>query len=273
MSTQTAASITVPKVDALQQTELTDAQCQAFKNAGLLIIRNLIKPDELQTLQAETLPLVDDARARAAAMTEQPKTWLDLHDTAYTRHAQTGAITPFRIEYVVAKSAAARRLLAHPFILRSVARIQGRDFTSTWDSMVFKSPGGGAIVPWHRDSGVVAEADAQIFNVDFYLDRSDETNCVWGIPGSNNWPPDRAQTEINRLNVDGKFLTDGAVPVPMRPGDVLLHDILTLHGSPWAQSQLRRVIYYEFRTARTLIASKTHNENRQSISFMRSSLT
>ena len=106
MSTQTAATPIIPEVDADQQSELTDAQCQAFRAAGLRIIRNLIRPDELQALQAETLPLVDAARTRAAAMTEQPKTWFDLYDTAYTRHAQTGAITPFRIEYVVAKSAA-----------------------------------------------------------------------------------------------------------------------------------------------------------------------
>jgi ectoine hydroxylase-related dioxygenase (phytanoyl-CoA dioxygenase family) len=36
----------------------------------------------------------------------------------------------------------------------------------------------------------------------------------------------------------------------MEPGDVLLHNILVLHGSPENRSDhLRRVVYYEFRAA------------------------
>ena len=36
----------------------------------------------------------------------------------------------------------------------------------------------------------------------------------------------------------------------MKPGDVLIHDIMVLHGSTQNLSQtLRRVIYYEFRAA------------------------
>jgi len=41
--------------------------------------------------------------------------------------------------------------------------------------------------------------------------------------------------------------------VPMNAGDVLLHDVKTLHGSPWAQSKLRRVLYYEFRAADVIL--------------------
>jgi ectoine hydroxylase-related dioxygenase (phytanoyl-CoA dioxygenase family) len=36
----------------------------------------------------------------------------------------------------------------------------------------------------------------------------------------------------------------------MQPGDVLLHNILVVHGSPRTTvNALRRVVYYEFRTA------------------------
>jgi phytanoyl-CoA hydroxylase len=249
----------VPIVAFTGQPSLTPAEAEAFRHAGLLVIRGLIQPDELAAVQAETLPLVEAARTRAAQLTSQPERLLDLYDTAYLKHAQTGAFTPFRIEYMIAKSAAARRLMAHPFILRTVAMLQGADFTSTWDSMVFKSPGGGAIIPWHRDSGDAVSADAPVFNVDFYLDASDLTNCVWGMAGTNRWTAEQARTEIERRNQGGGFLTDGAEPLPMNPGDVMLHDILALHGSPWAQSQLRRVLYYEFRAAKTILETKTHN--------------
>jgi hypothetical protein len=44
----------------------------------------------------------------------------------------------------------------------------------------------------------------------------------------------------------------------MHPGDVIIHNILVLHGSPAAQSHLRRVIYYEFRPAEVELAIGPH---------------
>lgn len=98
---------------------------------------------------------------------------------------------------------------------------------------------------WHR-----ARADrSHIFNVDFYLDGSDMTNCLWGILGSNRWTPEEADATVKKLNdALGSFSTDErCVPILMQPGDVIFHNILVLHGSPAAQSKLRRVVYYEFR--------------------------
>ena len=41
----------------------------------------------------------------------------------------------------------------------------------------------------------------------------------------------------------------------MEPGDVLLHDVMVLHGSERTQRQaLRRTIYYEFRAAEEILA-------------------
>lgn len=41
------------------------------------------------------------------------------------------------------------------------------------------------------------------------------------------------------------------MPILTQPGDVLFHNILTLHGSGPARSWFRRVLYYEFRAAET----------------------
>jgi hypothetical protein len=41
----------------------------------------------------------------------------------------------------------------------------------------------------------------------------------------------------------------------MQPGDVLLHNVMVVHGSPQTVGkQLRRTIYYEFRPAEELLA-------------------
>jgi ectoine hydroxylase-related dioxygenase (phytanoyl-CoA dioxygenase family) len=150
------------------------------------------------------------------------------------------------VNYVIDKCDEMKALLGHPFILRSVEKLMGADLIPTWDSMVLKLPGEGIVVPWHRDAGLEQVGDKPIFNVDFYMDAADEATCVWTIPGSHKWDDARVKEFTSR---DG-FSTEGAVPALMQPGDVMFHDILVVHGSPANSSDnLRRVIYYEFRTA------------------------
>ena len=226
---------------------ISDEQAELFRATGLLVVRDVLAAGELEALRREMLTLVEHAAARDHA---DP-------DYRYKRHELTGRLVPFRVEYVVEKSEAAKALLGHPFILRSVEKLQGRNFVP-WDSMVFKLPGEGASIPWHRDGGVAQEARAApIFNVDVYLDDADSSNCLWGIPGSNHWSAEQAQAEIARLSRDG-FGVDRARPLPMRAGDVLFHDVLAIHGSARARSELRRVIYLEFRPVPTELTVGPH---------------
>ena len=231
---------TFATVDATRQDCITDEQADFFRDNGLLVIRNVLRGEELKAVQDQTAPLV------RRAMEERPKD----PDYMYKKHEPSGEQVPFRVEYVIDKTAACGALLGHPFILRSVEKLQGRNFIPTWDSMVFKQEGAGAAIPWHRDSGTANAADrCHIFNVDFYLDGSDLTNCLWGIPGSHRWPPAEAAAAVKKLNAaTASFSTDArCVPILMNPGDVIFHNILVLHGSPASQSKLRRVVYFEFR--------------------------
>lgn len=216
---------------------IDDDQARLFHEQGFLVVRGLLAGAELEALRRET-----------ATMVAHPDEVRPGDDVAYARHAETGRTVPFRIEYVVDKSPACRALLGHPFVLHSVEKLQGPSFVPTWDSMVFKLEGAGASIPWHRDQVLDYSPDRPIFNVDFYLDGSDLTNCLWAIPGSHRWPNEEALATVERLG-DHEFGSEGAVPLPMEPGDVLFHDILVVHGSPAATSGLRRVLYYEFRPA------------------------
>jgi ectoine hydroxylase-related dioxygenase (phytanoyl-CoA dioxygenase family) len=172
-------------------------------------------------------------------------------DFRYTRHPATGEVIPFRVEYVIDKLSATKALLGHPFLLRTVEKLQGPDFIPTWDSMVFKSGGAGAPIAWHRDGGQYPEdvrprTLGRVFNVDVYLDRADLASCLWGLLGSNTWSDEEAQPVIEQRN-EGGVSTEGAVPLTMEPGDVILHDVMVLHGSEATRGPLRRVVYYEFR--------------------------
>jgi ectoine hydroxylase-related dioxygenase (phytanoyl-CoA dioxygenase family) len=229
----------VPEFDARGRRGIDEEAALAFRRTGLLVVRHLIEPAELAALRGETLALVERAASQR----------VEDHDYQYKKHEESGDEVPFRIEYVVDKTASCKALLAHPFVLRSVERLQGRDFIPTWDSMVFKLAGAGAAIDWHRDADrSKCDPARPIFNVDFYLDGSDATNCLWGIPGSNLWNDAEATAACARLSAGG-FGRDGGVPILMHAGDALFHDILVLHGSPACRSDLRRVIYFEFRPA------------------------
>ncbi len=227
--------------------EPTDADLDAFRRDGVLVLRGVVGADELARLRAETGQIVDGALSRVGHDTVVEAADAD---DIWFRRGPDGSVVPFRQEYVVARSEAVRSLLGHPLLARTVLRLQGHDATPTWDSMVFKAAGAGAVVPWHRDDERQPdERAAPIFNVDIYLDESDETNALWAVPGSHHWPRDRADADVRRRNSGTDFVSDGAVLVPMQPGDVLLHDIGVLHGSPSSRSPLRRVVYFEFRSA------------------------
>ncbi|NBD27325.1 phytanoyl-CoA dioxygenase family protein [Paenibacillus glycinis] len=222
--------------DARAQDCITEEQAQYFLDNGFLVIRGALAGEELATVQREMRALYDKG---AAGVENDP-------DFMYGIGVKSGQPVLRRIEYVIDKSDPMKALLGHPFILRSVEKLQGRNFIPTWDSMVLKAPDEGVIVPWHRDAAVPEGCtDARpIFNVDFYLDEADLSTCLWVIPGSNKW----TKAESNARCARPGFTTEDAVPVPMRPGDVIFHNIEVLHGSPAGDGNpLRRTVYYEFR--------------------------
>ena len=232
-------SATMPLVDASVQDAITDEQAQYFLDNGFLVIRNVLRGEELKLVQDEMMKLVERGTAADPNDPYYP-------DFMYKRHSRTGQNVFARVEYVIDKSDVMKALLGHPFILRSVGKLQGRNFIPTWDSMVLKVPNDGAIVPWHRDDQTPEgfEDPRPIFNVDFYLDEADLQTCLWVIPGSNHWTREEAEARCQREGFD----TSDAIPVPMQPGDVIFHNIMVLHGSPEGQGNpLRRTVYYEFR--------------------------
>ncbi|WP_127580085.1 phytanoyl-CoA dioxygenase family protein [Paenibacillus koleovorans] len=220
--------------DAAQQDCITEEQKQFFLDNGFLVVRGVLRGEELDTIQRDMLGLIE------ARESGNPT------DYMYGKGVKSGKDVLRRIEYVIDKCDSMKVLLGHPFILRSVELLQGRNFIPTWDSMVLKMPDEGVIVPWHRDGETELSNpdDSPIFNVDFYLDDADLSTCLWVIPGSNGWSPEEVKARCARPGFD----TSDAVPVPMQAGDVILHHVKVLHGSPSGDGNpLRRTVYYEFR--------------------------
>jgi phytanoyl-CoA hydroxylase len=217
----------------------SDLQLQFFRDNGFVLVKQIIDSKELQQLCGETSHLIDQA-----------KTGYDDPDYYRARHECSGAVVPYRIEYIVDKLQSCKALLAHPDVLHTISCLEGPNFIPTWDSLVFKLDGAGVGHAWHRDAAPYSEPEVDVtsaaVDAGIYLDRTDLTNCLWVIPGSHRWKNQTAETKADELG-NGGFDSDIAIPILAEPGDAIFHNIHTLHGSPESVSALRRVIYFEFR--------------------------
>jgi phytanoyl-CoA hydroxylase len=251
----------IPFIDVTKQISLTSDQIHFFQAKGFLVLRNALCSDELQLLQNETHNLIAKITNGSDYWfnDEIPVNWYKLHpnalrDTEYNHNDQSLNQTnvkkgvPFRIEYPLDKSDACKILLGHSFVLNAIKTLISPNFIPTWDSLVFKYPGDGVPIKWHRDASAASVDATPAIDVGFYLDEANATfdNCLYVVPGSHHWNDTLASSMIEYL-IDGGFKKVGAVPVEVQPGDVIMHNILILHGSPACRSPLRRTIYYEFR--------------------------
>ncbi|MBI4531129.1 MAG: phytanoyl-CoA dioxygenase family protein [Candidatus Latescibacteria bacterium] len=212
--------------------KITDDEIRFFDENGYVVCRNVLQEDELANFRTESARLIDEILSGGPA------------DTMCMRGPEG---IPYYLTYLHANpNDFSLRLLAHPFIGDLLTRMVGPDFVPLWESLVFKLPGKGSSVPWHRD-GNPAEGNERIFNIDIYPDTSTvENSCVWVVPGSHLWEQERAMAMVRRGREH--FDLPDAVPAEMEPGDVLLHHVKVLHGSTMNMSnELRRVVYFDNR--------------------------
>lgn len=214
--------------------KITDDEIAFFDDNGYVICKGVLHDDELQHIQAETMRLIEEIQVGGAA------------DKKCTRGPEG---IPFYLNYLHSNpNTFSLRLLAHPFVGDLLTRMVGADFVPLWESLVFKLPGNGSSVPWHRDDLSIVGSE-RVFNIDIYPDRSTvENSCVWVVPGSHVWENEKAQEWVKRGREN--FDLPSAVPAEVEPGDVLLHHVNVLHGSTVNRSgELRRVIYFDNRAA------------------------
>src|SRR5690242_4009030 len=109
---------------------ITDDEAQFFTDNGYLIVRGVVRGEELTRLRAAMDEVTEYGRGA-----ERPDP-----DYMYADGHVTGRRVLRRVEYVIDKRDECKSLLAHPFVLGSVEKLIGPDFIPTWDSMVLKMP-------------------------------------------------------------------------------------------------------------------------------------
>ena len=160
--------MSIPFADAAKQDCLTEAQAKLFHEKGFLVVKNMVSEEELEVLRRETFDIIQQRNVGPDYWynDEIPSDWYNNYKEGGQNTPQQTPNTqqdkdnntnrkrgvPFRVEYVVDKMESCKHLSAHPFLLKSIAQIQGPDFIPTWDSLVFKYEGDGVPIKWHRDA-------------------------------------------------------------------------------------------------------------------------
>lgn len=117
----------------------------------------------------------------------------------------------------------------------------GPDFLAVYESLAPKVPGDGQRYGWHQD--LVHDRRDRVVTVGVYLNpTSVEEGALRLIPGSQ-----RTRRDAGSLPED--FDVAGAIAVPARPGDIVVHDAMIVHGSDVTRCQPQRMIcYFEYRS-------------------------
>ncbi|MFD6415808.1 phytanoyl-CoA dioxygenase family protein [Streptomyces sp. NPDC060194] len=220
---------------------LSDEEIASFDAQGYLVLRDRIPRDLVERLASASERWTAAGRRSAG----DPSAAVD-----YEFAERPGGRRLFRVNYLHGKGEpASLELLGAPELLGIAESLAGRNFVPTYESLVFKDEGDGAPIPWHQDA--VHPRNHRIFNIDVYLDASrDGEGALRVVPGSQ-----RGATDVCALADAHGWDVPGAVVVEMEPGDVLVHDVMLVHGSePVVGNRLRRTVYYEFRAAEQILA-------------------
>ena len=219
---------------------LTAKQIEFFDEHGYLVLRNWAPAELLARIQAAGQVYIDAGLGADAG---------DPHFADYAYAQRAGGRVMYRVNYLHNKGqAASLELLGSPQVLGVAESLCGPNFVPTYESMVFKQQGDGEAIPWHQDA--VHPRRYRIFNFDLYLDESRAgAGALRVIPRSQT-----ARHDVCALAEQYSWDHPEAIDVEMAPGDVLLHDVMVVHGSARTMGNaLRRTIYYEFRAAEEIL--------------------
>lgn len=209
----------------------TDELRRTLRTQGYAVVPGVFPAAALETLSAATSRMID--RWYGGERGDQDYWWFEME----------GAEAPilYRIHNLEKKEEpAVRWLLESEPLRRVVAAVFGGAAEATQCALIVKIPKRGAEVPWHRDP--IPVPPCTVYNFSVFLDDSGaDGGCLEVLPGSHLFPPE---------HVVAKQRPKGAVPISVKKGDVVIHDVRVVHGSGWnASENWRRSVVLEYQAA------------------------
>lgn len=211
---------------------LTQSQIDEFDEQGYLFLRQWIPMDFVDQVRKAADAAIDLAVKNAGngdIPTDTHVAWKD--DVPYV-----GAIIhPHRYMYP-----ASLALLGSPWVLGIAESLCGEGAMTTYKALVVKNRGDGAEFTWHQD--MVHDRASRIVNISVFLSEASSTDDgLQVVPGTHLKNQDMS---VAQVEAEEKAVCLGAVP-----GDVTIHDVMTIHGSKALTKRERRTVFTsEFRS-------------------------
>ena len=200
---------------------------ETFQEQGYYVFKNAFSREEIKEL----------VKATDKALT-LPKNVDDLLTINKTQHVH-------KILYMFEKDDAFLKALVHPSILKIISSLSETPerIVPTWEDMLIKVPYEGVPVTVHQDLALQS-VNHEIFSLGIYLHDS-KPNPVYYLPKSHKLGS-LTKDEIYQVYEEQK---DDFGPIYADPGDIIIHNVKTVHYSEENKSSSPRYTWYlEFRT-------------------------
>ncbi len=205
----------------------TSSLKQRIDEYGYYLYKNAFSVPEIQELIHAT--------DRALSLPEYKNDLLTINKTSHVH----------KVLYMFEKGDIFLKALVHPSILNilSALSINLQEIVPTWEDMLIKIPFDGIPVNVHQDLALQS-VNHEVFSLGVYL-HSSNSNPVYYLPKSHKFGP-LTKTEIHEVYNKHK---EDFIPVYAEPGDIVIHNVKTVHYSEENKTPNPRYTWYlEFRT-------------------------
>lgn len=220
--------------------EITPAQQSAFRDQGFLRLSNALPADLLSVWQNLLAKLNEDAlKAHGTSASSPNACFIDGSDQPLlVRFNDLLAVYPNEV----------LDLLACPAMMAISRDLCGADSVPLQCDSLFKHKLPESTVLWHQDA--LHPRTFPYLNIGIYLDDAEEGDgCLEYVPKSQHETQD-----ICKLVKEFGWDIPGKVSLPAKAGDILIQDMMVLHGSQLKQKEgVRRTIYVEMRPVAALL--------------------
>lgn len=233
---------------------------ELFERQGYVVLENIFTPDDLSPLYLDYANLLDELAQRWHDEGHLPSTYADLPfierasaiisqiDEFQYRHFDIALPNAMSVDHdtPVHLTEAVFNLLTHPHLLDQIEAFIGSEILANPIQHVrikppenqtraqSKRPSGLVTrTGWHQDQGVARpEADeTNMLTVWVAItDATEENGCLCVIPGSHQAGL-ALHCTTGGVTIPESVLGDGAIPIPMKAGSVLLMNRRTKHAS------------------------------------------
>ena len=212
---------------------LSARQARDFDTRGFTVVEGAFDAATLERLVAEIDPI--EARVESV-LRAQPDGRLFI--------ARAGEIS--FSTHLVTHSPWLRGFVSHARFRDLAWDLVGGDVRLYWDQAVYKKPGTESPFPWHQDNAYTFVEPQQYLTCWLALTDTDLDNgCPWVLPGLHR----RGTLSHRMTDLGWSCLEDpeGALPVPLRAGDMAVFSSLTPHRTgPNRSAEVRKAYIVQF---------------------------